>query len=70
MLSSVRFVHQRLGLPIEEAVRMACAYPADAMGIASHKGRLLPGTDADFVLLTPELAMRSTWIGGEIVFAA
>ncbi|UIJ95187.1 N-acetylglucosamine-6-phosphate deacetylase [Sinorhizobium meliloti] len=70
MLSSVRFVHQKLGLPIEEAVRMASAYPADAMGIASHKGRLLPGTDADFVLLTPELAMKSTWIGGETVFAA
>ncbi|PST26900.1 N-acetylglucosamine-6-phosphate deacetylase [Mesorhizobium plurifarium] len=68
MLSSVRFVHRRLGLPIEEALRMASAYPADAMGIASHKGRLLPGTDADFVLLTPELDIKSTWIGGEAVF--
>ncbi|ACP27258.1 N-acetylglucosamine-6-phosphate deacetylase [Sinorhizobium fredii NGR234] len=70
MLSSVRFVHEKLGLPIEEAIRMASAYPADVMGIASHKGRLLPGTDADFVLLTPELGMKSTWIGGERVFAA
>ncbi|PDT86180.1 N-acetylglucosamine-6-phosphate deacetylase [Sinorhizobium sp. BJ1] len=70
MLSSVRFVHEKLGLPIEEAIRMASAYPADVMGIASHKGRLLPGTDADFVLLTPELGMKSTWIGGEVVFAA
>ncbi|MCA1444274.1 N-acetylglucosamine-6-phosphate deacetylase [Ensifer sp. IC4062] len=70
MLSSVRFVHEKLGLPIEEAIRMASAYPADVMGIASHKGRLLPGTDADFVLLTPELAMNSTWIGGEHVFSA
>ncbi|ASY71164.1 MAG: N-acetylglucosamine-6-phosphate deacetylase [Sinorhizobium fredii] len=70
MLSSVRFVHEKLGLPIEEAIRMASAYPADVMGIASHKGRLLPGTDADFVLLTPELGMKSTWIGGEVVFRA
>lgn len=70
MLSSVRFVHQRLGLPIEEAIRMASAYPADAMGIASHKGRLLPGTDADFVLLTPDLRLKSTWIGGEAVYTA
>ncbi|WFU47666.1 N-acetylglucosamine-6-phosphate deacetylase [Sinorhizobium terangae] len=70
MLSSVRFVHEKLGLPIEEAIRMASAYPADVMGIASHKGRLLPGTDADFVLLTPELGMSSTWIGGEQVFSA
>ncbi len=70
MLSSVRFVHRSLGLPIEEAIRMASAYPADAMGIASHKGRLLPGTDADFVLLTPELHLKSTWIGGECVYSA
>ncbi|MCA1405779.1 N-acetylglucosamine-6-phosphate deacetylase [Ensifer sp. IC3342] len=70
MLSSVRFVHEKLGLPIEEAIRMASAYPADVMGIASHKGRLLPGTDADFVLLTPELHMKSTWIAGEAVFSA
>ncbi|WEX88566.1 N-acetylglucosamine-6-phosphate deacetylase [Sinorhizobium garamanticum] len=70
MLSSVRFVHEKLGQPIEEAIRMASAYPADVMGIASHKGRLLPGTDADFVLLTPELGMSSTWIAGEAVFSA
>ncbi|MGH6808913.1 MAG: N-acetylglucosamine-6-phosphate deacetylase [Ensifer adhaerens] len=70
MLSSVRFVHEKLRLPVEEALRMASAYPADAMGISSHKGRLLPGADADFVLLTPELAMASTWIGGNQVYAA
>lgn len=70
MLSSVRFVHRILGLPLEEAIRMASAYPADAMGIASHKGRLLPGTDADFVLLTPDLHLKSTWIGGELVHSA
>ncbi|HEV7318004.1 MAG TPA: N-acetylglucosamine-6-phosphate deacetylase [Ensifer sp.] len=70
MLSSVRFVHEKLGLPVEEALRMASAYPADAMGIATHKGRLKPGADADFVLLTPELAMGSTWIGGTKVYTA
>lgn len=70
MLSSVRFVHEKLRLPVEEALRMASAYPADAMGISSHKGRLLPGADADFVLLTPELAMGSTWVGGNQVYAA
>ncbi|RDL49374.1 N-acetylgalactosamine-6-phosphate deacetylase [Ensifer sp. M14] len=70
MLSSVRFVHEKLGLPVEEALRMASAYPADAMGLSSHKGRLLPGADADFVLLTPKLAMGSTWIGGDKVYAA
>jgi len=68
MLSSVRFVHERLGLPLDEALRMASAYPADAVGIAEQKGRLLPGTDADFIVLTPELALKSSWIGGRKVF--
>ncbi|WP_085044246.1 N-acetylglucosamine-6-phosphate deacetylase [Ensifer aridi] len=67
MLSSVRFVHKGLGLPLEEALRMASAYPADAMGISGRKGRLLPGTDADFLLLKPELKLSSTWIHGEEV---
>ncbi len=70
MLSSVRFVHEKLGMPIEAAIRMATAYPADAIGIASHKGRLIAGADADFLLLTPELQLRSTWIGGRKAFDA
>lgn len=70
MLSSVRFVHERLGLPLEEAFRMASTYPADAVGIAEQKGRLVPGADADFILLTPELALKSSWIGGRKVFEA
>jgi N-acetylglucosamine-6-phosphate deacetylase len=70
MLSSVRFVHEKLGLPLDEALRMASAYPAEAMRIDARKGRLLPGLDADFVLLTEDLDMASTWIGGACVFEA
>lgn len=63
MLSSVRFVHEKLGLPLEEAVRMATVYPAEAIGI-SHKGSLRQGADADFVLLNDDLSMNATFIGG------
>lgn len=70
MLSSVRSAHQTLDLPLEEALRMASAYPADAAGIAARKGRLLQGLDADFLLLTEDLEMVSTWIGGKRVFQA
>ncbi|OBZ97122.1 N-acetylglucosamine-6-phosphate deacetylase [Pararhizobium polonicum] len=70
MLSSVRFAHEKLNLPLDEALRMASAYPADAIGITARKGRLLPGLDADFVLLTKGLEMASTWIGGSCVFQA
>lgn len=70
MLSSVLFVHRQLGLPLEEALRMASLYPAEAVRVDKHKGSLKPGQDADFVLLTQDLAMHSTWIGGNQVFAA
>jgi len=63
MLSSVRFVHEKLGLPLEEAVRMASVYPAEAVGI-SHKGSLRPEADADFVVLNDDLSMKATFIGG------
>jgi N-acetylglucosamine-6-phosphate deacetylase len=67
MLSSVLFVHETLGLPMEEAIRMASAHPAEAIGVADRKGALKAGYDADFVLLSDELRMRETWIGGKCV---
>ncbi|NWJ23355.1 N-acetylglucosamine-6-phosphate deacetylase [Rhizobium sp. RM] len=69
MLSCIRFVHEKLQIPLEEALRMASTYPAQAIA-ASGKGELLPGFDADFVLLTPSLDIDSTWIGGEKIFDA
>ncbi|CDZ68483.1 N-acetylglucosamine-6-phosphate deacetylase [Neorhizobium galegae bv. orientalis] len=64
MISSVRFAHEALDLPVEEALRMASTYPAEAAYLADRKGALKPGFDADFVILTNELSMKSTWIGG------
>ena len=69
MLSCIRFMHEKLDTPLEEALRMASAYPAQAMG-ASDKGNLRPGFDADFVILTPDIQIHSTWIGGEKVHDA
>ncbi|MCZ7481623.1 N-acetylglucosamine-6-phosphate deacetylase [Rhizobium rhizogenes] len=69
MLSCIRFMHEKMDTPLEEALRMASAYPAEAIG-ATAKGKLLPGSDADFVVLTPDLQMHSTWIGGEKIHDA
>ena len=69
MLSCVHFVHERLGLPLEEALRMASVYPAQAIN-ADTKGRLLAGFDADFVMLNDDLSIASTWIAGRPVFNA
>jgi len=69
MLSCIRFMHEKMDMPLEEALRMASAYPAEAIG-ATAKGKLQTGSDADFVVLTPDLQMHSTWIGGEKIHDA
>jgi N-acetylglucosamine-6-phosphate deacetylase len=69
MLSCVRFMYDRIGLPLEETLRMASTYPAAAIG-NTKKGHLKPGSDADFVMLSEDIEIRSTWIAGACVFAA
>jgi N-acetylglucosamine-6-phosphate deacetylase len=69
MLACLRLVHERLELSLEEALRMVALYPAHAIG-ADSKGHLSEGADADFVVLTDDLRLRSTWIGGRCVHSA
>jgi allantoinase len=40
-------------LPLERAVALITANPADIFGLAPRKGRLVPGSDADLVLYDP-----------------
>jgi N-acetylglucosamine-6-phosphate deacetylase len=68
MISAVRFMHERVGLAMEEALRMATVYPAQAMGVEDRVGRLGAGTDASLVHLGEELQVRGVWIKGERVF--
>ena len=54
MIDLVRVMVNQVGVPLHEAVAMASANPARALGLKS-KGRLEVGADADFVVLSPEL---------------
>ena len=64
MASAVRNTVGLLGLPLEEAARMASTYPARVLGIDDRRGRIAPGCVADLVLLDGALQVRETWIGG------
>ena len=64
MIACIRFMHAQAGLDLEEALRMASLYPAEAIGMTGRKGRLTHGHDADFVVLDDDLAVRATFIGG------
>lgn len=70
MIDAVEFMHSAIGLPIEEALRMASLYPAEAMGIEQEHGHLIPGARADFVHLSADRHVNSTWIGGTQVYRA
>lgn len=66
MASAVRNAVERAGIPLDEALRMASAYPADFMGMTGRRGRIRPGLAADLVHLDERLTVRATWIGGKM----
>ncbi|MBA2432612.1 MAG: N-acetylglucosamine-6-phosphate deacetylase [Chthoniobacterales bacterium] len=68
MIDLVRVMVREVGVPLHEAVMMATLNPARALG-SGTKGRIAAGADADFVVFSPALEVRQTFVGGERVFA-
>ena len=64
MATAVRNTVQRLGLPLDEACRMASTYPAEFLGLGQELGRIAPGYRADLVALDGDLHVTGTWIAG------
>lgn len=67
MAASVRFLVKEAGVPLEEALKMASRYPAQAVGQGKAKGGLRPGMSADITALDNGLDVVRTWIGGNAV---
>ena len=65
MATAVRNAVQQLGLPLEEAARMAARYPAQFLNLDDRLGEIAEGYQADLVLLDDALQVRSTWIAGQ-----
>ncbi len=57
----------KVGIPLEDAVRMAAETPARISGIADRKGTLEKGKDADIVILDSSIRLRCVFSCGEIV---
>jgi N-acetylglucosamine-6-phosphate deacetylase len=64
MIDLVRTMIMKVNVPLHEAVMMATENPARAIGLET-KGRLEVGADADLVVLSPELEVVRTLVGGE-----
>ena len=65
MATAVRNAVQQLGLPLEEAARMAARYPAQFLNLDDRLGEIAEGYQADLVLLDDALQVRTTWIAGQ-----
>jgi N-acetylglucosamine-6-phosphate deacetylase len=68
MIELVRTMVREVNVPLGEAIAMATENPARAIGL-ENKGRLAVGADADLVVLSPQLNVMQTFIGGEEVWS-
>lgn len=55
-------------VPLPDAVRMITQTPAQIMGVEDRKGTLSVGKDADIVIFDAQINIKSTIIGGKIVY--
>ena len=60
-------MYRKVGATLPDAIRMMTENPAKILRIDDHKGRLLPGYDADVALFDEELAVRHVFYGGRKV---
>ena len=68
MIDLVRTMVNDVDLPLHEAVAMATENPARAIGLET-KGRLIAGSDADLVVVSPQLEVLRTFVRGEEIFS-
>ena len=67
MAEAVKTIVEKVGLSLNEAVKMASANPAGILGLNS-KGVLMPGKDADVVVLDRNFRVLMTVVAGKIVY--
>jgi N-acetylglucosamine-6-phosphate deacetylase len=65
MLKDVRNCVEHVGIPLDEALRMASSYPAKVIKV-TDKGRIEPGYKADLVLFDKDFEVKLVCIEGEI----
>ena len=67
MDQAVRNGAEFLDIPLQDAVRMASETPGEILGML-EKGRIMPGADADLVVLSTEGMVEETIVAGETVY--
>lgn len=69
MIGAVNYLVSHVGVALDEALRMATLYPAEAMGIEADYGHLRRGARADFAVLSSDAtSVRQTFAAGKRIF--
>jgi N-acetylglucosamine-6-phosphate deacetylase len=64
----VRNMHQTVGVPLHQAVKMASLNPARAMGFADRIGSIAPGKEANLAVIDDEVNVYLTLVKGQIIY--
>jgi N-acetylglucosamine-6-phosphate deacetylase len=64
MATAVRNCVQKVGIPLDEALRMASTYPSETIGINNTLGKIKPGFLANMVIFNNQIVVESVIING------
>jgi N-acetylglucosamine-6-phosphate deacetylase len=64
----VRNLVREVGLSLAEAVQMACSIPARLIDVDDRKGSLMPGKDADVLVIDEQVTVYLTIVKGQVVY--
>ncbi|MBP3963988.1 N-acetylglucosamine-6-phosphate deacetylase [Paenibacillus lignilyticus] len=68
MIQALRNAIRFTGYPLEKLLPSMTMVPARQAGVAASKGSLVPGKDADFLLLDQNLEVVATFVRGKSVY--
>ncbi len=68
MIDAVRFMKEVCNCTMQEIVRMACMNPAKIAQVEKDKGTLEIGKDADLCIVSKDLDVHYTFVGGQKVY--
>lgn len=68
MVSAMRNMMAFTNCPLQDVIRFVSENPAKMLGIFDKKGSLLPGKDADLVVLDEALNVVLTMVSGKVVY--
>lgn len=66
MIEAVKNTVEHVGLPLDEALRMATLYPAKAIGVDSTLGTLTPGKVANIMVFDKDYSVIKTFVNGKM----